>query len=134
MSKRKTNETDASVATFLQGVEPEKRRQDGLAVSEMMEAVTGLQPKMWGTSIVGFGVHHYQYANGKPAEICNIGFAPRANALVLYLGSFPERAALLETLGKFKTQKNGCIYINKLEDVNQEVLKELFAKSYQHRS
>jgi hypothetical protein len=133
MESRKTQENQSDVEAFLGAVKHEKRRQDSFLVTQMMETVSGQGPKMWGTSIVGFGTHHYQYSNGRPAEICNIGFAPRANHLVFYLGEFDERATLLQDLGKHKTRKNGCIYVNKLDDVDLDVLENLFRKAYVHR-
>ena len=133
MSARKTQENETRVESFLLSVKHEKRRQDSFVVAKMMERVSGQKPKMWGTSIVGFGTHHYTYANGRPGEICNIGFAPRTSHLVLYLGAFEERATLLQKLGKHKTHKNGCIYVNKLEDVDLKVLEKMFAEAYRHR-
>ena len=76
---------------------------------------------MWGTSIVGFGKHHYQYANGKPAEICKVGFSPRARSFSFYLPSYPEHASLIKALGKHK-YSGGCLHVTRLSDVDVEVL------------
>ena len=88
---------------------------------------------MWGPSIVGFGEHHYQHANGKDVSICKIGFSPRAQALTFYLGNFPERANLLKKLGKHKMSGGGCLYINKLEDVDTDMLQVIMKKAYNMR-
>jgi len=73
MAERKTQLNDADVKTFLGSVKNEKRRNDSFVVAELMEATSGVKPQMWGPSIVGFGTHHYSYADGRPAEICRIG-------------------------------------------------------------
>lgn len=88
---------------------------------------------MWGPGIVGFGVHHYKYANGKDAEICQIGFSPRSQSLVFYLANFSERAKLLKQLGKHKVSGGGCLYINKLNDVNLNVLETIIEKAYDYK-
>ncbi len=88
---------------------------------------------MWGPSIVGFGKHYYKYANGKEAEICKIGFSPRSQSLVFYLANFRERASLLNQLGKHKVSGGGCLYINKLEDIDQNILETIIEKAYKHK-
>jgi len=131
MTARKTRESRASVGDFLGRVANETRRRDSLAVAKMMRRVTGKQARMWGTSIVGFGKREYAYANGGTGEICKVGFAPRAQSLVFYLGSFDGRAGLLRKLGKHRTGSGGCIYVNKLADVDLEVLEEMIARAYE---
>jgi hypothetical protein len=127
MAELKTRATKASVDTFLQGIKDEKRRQDCYAISKIMEKVTKAEPKMWGTSIVGFGDHHYVYESGREGDWFITGFSPRAQNLTLYtMGSFDSE--LLKKLGKYKTGK-GCLYINKLEDVDVKVLQELIGTS-----
>jgi hypothetical protein len=94
----------------------------------MMQDITGAPPKMWGPSIVGFGSYRYTYASGRSGEICITGFSPRSGALVVYLGPGIDNAKLMGKLGKHKTGK-GCLYINKLDDVDRGVLRKLIEHS-----
>jgi hypothetical protein len=127
MAELKTRATKASVDTFLQGIKAEKRRQDCYTILKVMEKATKAEAKMWGTSIVGFGDHHYVYESGREGDWFLSGFSPRAQNLTLYsMGGFDRE--LLKNLGKYKTGK-GCLYINKLEDVDLKVLQELIATS-----
>ena len=129
MAELKTQRNDASVTEFLDSVEHEGRRQDSLAVLEMMREIAGEAPAMWGSSIVGFGSYHYKYASGREGEWFLVGFSPRKQNLTLYIMSgFEEYDALLGRLGKFKTGKS-CLYINKLADVDIPTLRELVARS-----
>ena len=97
-----------------------------------MREVTGAEPQMWGDSIVGFGSYHYVYASGREGDWPLTGFSPRKRNLTLYImAGFDEYDELLSRLGKFKTGKS-CLYINKLEDVDQEVLAELVKRSAEH--
>ncbi len=129
MSRRKTQENDASVREFLRKVSNETRRKDSVVVAKLMETASGKKPKMWGTSIVGCGKHYYTYANGQEAEICKIGFAPRAQSLVFYLAKFDGKATLLKELGKHRI-RGGCLHINKLDDINLDVLEKIVEKAY----
>lgn len=126
MPENKTKETEASVFDFIQNVDNEQKRKDSFALIEIMKEVSGFEPKMWGPSIIGFGSYHYKYQSGHEGDAPLIGFSPRKNAISLYFscdvnGEHPE---LLTKLGKFKTGK-GCLYVNKLSDVNIEILKQL---------
>ena len=132
MANRKTQENTASVKDFIANIKNETRRKDSQVVLKMLQSITEEKPKMWGSSIVGFGKHHYKLANGKDAEICKVGFSPIAQALVFYLSNFEERAILLEQLGKHKLSGGGCLYINKLADVDISILETLIEKAY-HR-
>lgn len=97
----------------------------------MMERITGEKPKMWGSSIVGFGDVHYKYESGREGDWFGVGFSPRKTSLTLYImPGFSEYRPLMAKLGKFKTGKS-CLYINKLSDVDHDVLEELIAKSYE---
>ncbi len=126
----KTLITDDSVTAFLDKVGNEVRRADAMAVLSLMQKITRKPPRMWGSSIVGFDQYHYKYESGHEGDMCMIGFSPRAQALTLYvLHDIPEREALLEKLGKHKTGK-GCLYINKLADVDMKVLAALIKTSY----
>jgi uncharacterized protein YdhG (YjbR/CyaY superfamily) len=127
MAELKTKATDASVNEFLQGIEDEKKRADCYQILEIMRKATKAEPKMWGPSIIGFGDYHYKYATGRENDWFIAGFSPRKQNLTLYaMGGFDSET--LKKLGKYKTGK-GCLYINKLEDVDTKVLKELVSKS-----
>lgn len=129
MSELKTQKNDASVEDFLEGVENEQKRDDSKRIVELMHDVTGEDPAMWGESIVGFGEYTYRYASGREGEWMLVGFSPRKQNLTVYIMSgFEEYEDLLRRLGKHKTGKS-CLYINKLDDVDIEVLEELVAKS-----
>lgn len=129
MAELKTKITKASVDKFLQGIKDEQVREDCIKITEMMQKVTKTEPKMWGTSIVGFGSYHYKGASGREGDWFLTGFSPRKQNLTLYLmGGFQENEELLASLGKYSTGK-GCLYIKKLEDVNSKVLKELVSRS-----
>ena len=129
MTELKTKKNEASVEGFLESVENEKRREDSFVVLKLMKEVTGEKPVMWGTSIVGFGNYHYKYASGRDAEWMKVGFSPRKKNMTLYImDGFGSYNSLLQDLGKYSTGKS-CLYINKLEDVDREVLKELVKQS-----
>jgi hypothetical protein len=129
MSENKTVPTDKSVEEFLKSVENDKRREDGLKILEMMKDITGEEPVMWGSSIVGFGDYHYKYASGREGDWFKVGFSPRKRNLTLYLMcDVKELRDSLEKLGKHKIGK-GCLYINRLEDVDIGVLREIVEKS-----
>ncbi len=127
--QNKTVETEASVSDYLMAINDEKRRHDSAAIIDLMKEQSGHEPKMWGPAIVGFGSYHYKYDSGREGDAPLIGFASRANAISLYLGSsFDNREELLSKFGKHKTGK-GCIYIQKLEDIDLGVLGEMVVKS-----
>jgi hypothetical protein len=129
MAELKTKATNASVDKFLASVKDEQRRKDCLTIVDLMRKVTKAEPKMWGSSIVGFGDYRYVYDSGRELDWFLTGFSPRKEALTLYLmpGSV-EYSAALKTLGKHKTGK-GCLYIKKLDDVDQGSLKTLVQES-----
>ena len=127
MAELKTRLTRASVGKFLEGIKDEKKRQDCYQLLKIMKKATRAEPKMWGTSIIGFGDYHYVYASGREGDWFITGFSPRVQNLTLYtMGGFDRD--VLKRLGKYKTGK-GCLYINKLEDVDTKVLDELITKS-----
>ncbi|MDA1370935.1 MAG: DUF1801 domain-containing protein [Proteobacteria bacterium] len=134
MAERKTTANAASVKEFLNGVKNDTRRKDSQVVASLMGKVSGKRARMWGPSIVGFDTHHYKLANGEEQEICKIGFSPRIQALTFYLANFNGRAKLLEKLGKHKMGPGGCMYINKLADVDLKVLETIIDKAYKHKS
>jgi hypothetical protein len=122
MVKNKTIETQNSVTDYLNSISDEKRRKDCSTIIKLITEQTGLQPKMWGTSIVGFGSYHYKYQSGREGDAPLSGIASRVNAITLYLGSkFNKREELLLKFGKHKSSK-GCIYFQKLEDIDTNIL------------
>lgn len=132
MAEPKTQATTASVADFLAAVPDPDRRADCLAVTELMRAVTGVEPEMWGPSIVGFGRYRYRYASGREAEWPLAGFSPRKQNLTLYvMAGFDGEDALLARLGKHTTGKS-CLYLKRLADVDRAVLRELVERSVAH--
>jgi hypothetical protein len=129
MAELKTKKTKASVDTFLAKIADEDRRRDCLALVRLMKQVTKAEPKMWGTSIVGFGSYHYQYASGREGDWFVAGFAPRKQDLTLYImAGFSGYGELLAKLGKHKTGKS-CLYVKRLADLDLKVLKQLVTAS-----
>jgi hypothetical protein len=132
MPKNKTNETSVSVQYFINTLTDETKRKDCMSLIEILKNQSGLEPKMWGPSIVGFGSYHYVYESGREGDAPLVGFSPRAAAIALYLsGSFEHRGELLEKLGKHKADK-GCIHIKKLADINIEILGKMIANHIKH--
>jgi len=132
MAELKTQPNEKDVIAYLNSIENEKKRQDSLAIMALMQRVTGEKPVMWGNSIIGFGSYHYKYASGREGDWFLTGFAPRKQNLTLYVMSgFELYDELLEKLGKYKIGKS-CLYINKLEDVDQDILRELVKQSAEH--
>ena len=132
MAEPKTQLSDASVADFLAAVPDPRRRADAEQVAALMERVTRRPPRLWGTSIVGYGSYHYRYASGREGDWPLTGFSPRKQALTLYIMSgFEEYEDLLAKLGKHKTGKS-CLYVNRLEQVDEQVLARLIRKSVAH--
>ena len=127
MAEAKTKPTRTSVKGFIAKVENETRRVDALTLLELFEKATGWKPQMWGPTIVGFGRYSYVYATGNSGESCVCGFSPRKANLVIYSGCTEpaKREALLKKLGKHKVSDGGCIYINKLADVDLRTLETL---------
>jgi hypothetical protein len=129
MAKNKTIQTNNSVLTYVNGINDEKKRQDCAQLIELLHAQTGLEAKMWGTSIIGFGSYHYTYKSGHRGEAPLISIASRTNALTIYLASDSnQKQELLQQVGKHKTGK-GCLYIQKLEDIDLEVLRKMVVHS-----
>jgi hypothetical protein len=124
----KTRPTGVSPAAFIQAITHPQRRADALELVQMMRAITGTSPRMWGPTIIGFDQVHYVYPTGREGDIPLAGFSPRKQALVIYLGPGIDNKTLLARLGKHKAGV-GCLYINKLDDVDKTVLKKLIGKS-----
>ncbi len=130
MAELKTKQTEVSVAEFLEKVEDPARRAECFRLLEIMTKASGHPPKMWGDSIIGFGLYTYHYASGRSGEWMISGFSPRKSNLTVYVSSYLENFAdILSRLGKFKTGK-GCVYIKKLADVDEGVLAELVRASH----
>ena len=132
MSDLKTQKTRQSVTRFLADIEHELRRKDCRAVVKIMREVTGKKPAMWGPSIIGFGSYHYRYASGREADWFLAGVSPRKQSLSIYIMSgFTGHTALMKKLGKHKTGA-ACLHVNKLEDIDLDVLAKLIKKSVAH--
>lgn len=131
MAKNKTIETQTSVADFLTAIKEETRRNDCSTMVKLITKHTELKPKMWGTSIIGFGSYHYKYESGHEGDAPLIGLSPRATAITLYLSNVKEKEDLLKKLGKHKLG-GGCVYIQKLEDINTGILTKLIDHSIKH--
>jgi hypothetical protein len=129
MAELKTKKTEASVEDFLNGLPSEQTRKDCFEIVKIMKQATKEEPKMWGSSIIGFGSTHLKYASGRELDWMIVGFSPRKQNLTLYLtGNFNPYTDLLKKLGKHKTG-GGCLYIKTLQDVDTKVLKELIQRS-----
>lgn len=132
MAENKTKQTSASVDAFLRKIKNKKRQEDSFVVLDLMKKLTKEQPKMWGPSIVGFGSYHYKYESGREGDMPVIGFSPRAQSMTIYImPGFDQHDDLMSNLGKYKTGKS-CLYINKLEDVDQKALVALMKESINH--
>lgn len=133
MTENKTKATDVSVNSYLSAIEDESRRKDCEALARLMLQATNEQPKMWGTSIVGFGSYHYKYPSGREGDSPLAGFSSRKGDITLYLASdLAEHEKLLSKIGKHKTGK-GCLYIRRLSDVDLNVLEQLITDSVAQR-
>lgn len=131
MAENKTRPTAVSVNDFLAGVEPLERRTDSEKVLAMMQEITRLPPRMWGPAIVGFGEHHYRYETGREGDTFIVGFSPRKASITLYFNHGLEpHAERLARLGKHKTGK-ACLYINRLKDVDESILREMIQAAYE---
>ena len=129
MAELKTKKTEVNVEDYLNAIADESRRADCVKVVELIKKTTKLEPKMWGTSIVGFGEYHYKYASGHEGDTCLVGFASRKDSIVLYLcGRDKEFEEILPQLGKYKSGK-GCLYVKKLADIDMKILQTLIKHS-----
>ena len=126
--------TSASVEGFLARVPDRRRREDARRLCAMMQQITGEPPAMWGSSIIGFGTYHYRYASGREGDSALASCSPRRQHLAIYLiGGFESRhRSVLARLGPHKTGK-GCLYIKRLDDVDQDALRELIDRSVRVR-
>lgn len=128
----KTTRTDASVAEFLGTVPHRQRREDAEELCELMRGVTGVEPALWGPSIVGFGQYRYRYASGREGDWPAVGLSPRKQALTLYISDgYDQYAELLARLGPHTTGKS-CLYIKRLSDIDLDVLRTLIKDGFEH--
>ena len=134
MEEIKTKATKESVTKFLRSIEPEQKRADSLQLLKLFAAATGEKPVMWGTSIVGFGTYHYKSdKSAQQGDWFHVGFSPRKQNLVLYILAWKmDEPKELDKLGKFK-RGGGCLYINRLSDIDEKILAKLIKDMYTYR-
>ena len=129
MAELKTKPTGASVTAFVAAIDDSEKRKDVSKLAAMMRRATGSRPRLWGSSIVGYGRYHYEYPSGRSGEWLLTGYSPRKQALTVYIMSgFEPFQPLMERLGKYKTGKS-CLYIKRLEDVDEDLLEDLIRQS-----
>lgn len=129
MNEQKTKATDVDVFEFIDNVDHPKKREDAYKLLQIFEETSGYPATMWGTSIIGFGSYHYVYESGHAGDAPLVGFSPRKAKISLYFATGDtEREALLAKLGKHTSGKS-CVYINKLEDIDIDILKDLINQS-----
>lgn len=130
MAENKTQPTEESVDDFIAAIDNSRRRADAETALALCKEVTGLPPVMWGPSIIGFGSYHYKYDSGREGDMPAAGFSPRKSNMTFYVGDeFEGAEALFAKLGKHK-KSVACLYINKLADVDLDVLREIIARQY----
>lgn len=129
MAENKTKPTEQSVESFLENLDDQQKISDSYSLIELMRDVTGCEPKMWGSSIIGFDQYHYKYASGREGDFLKVGFSPRKRELSIYLMcDYDNQENLMKRLGKHRTGKS-CLYVKKLEDIDLSVLRELVEES-----
>jgi hypothetical protein len=132
MAKNKTTETESSVVEFINAVEDLTKRSDSFDLVKIIQNQTGFEPKMWGSSIIGFGSYHYKYDSGHEGDAPLVAFSPRKAAISLYCyASSESKEELLSKFGKHKASK-GCIYIKKIADIDVEILKKMISLSVEN--
>ena len=126
----KTQLTEASVEEYLANIADEGRRKDCQALTRLIAGVTRQKPRMWGASIVGFGSYHYKYDSGREGDMCLAGFSSRADSISVYvMVDTPAQRQLLAKLGKHRVSKSSCVYVKRMSDIDQGVLKQVIAAS-----
>jgi hypothetical protein len=129
MATNKTTQNEDPIEDFINAVDNEQKRRDSWNMIALMKKITGSEPRMWGSSLVGFGSYHYKYASGREGDFFLTGFSPRKAAFTIYImPGFSEYAELMEQLGPYKTGKS-CLYIKNLDVVDREILERLISKS-----
>ena len=132
MGQNKTQPRRESVTEFLDSVPDEQRRIDALALCALIRNLTGVEPVMWGSSIIGFGTHRYEYETGRKGETAAVGFSPRKKALVLY-GLDTSDEALIDRLGEI-TKGKGCLYVPDFAAIDSAILTKLIQTAFTVRS
>lgn len=129
MAEAKTKPTEQSVDTFIDNLSEEQVKADCKTLVKLMSKITGAPPKMWGSSIIGFGTYHYKYSSGHEGDSCLAGFSPRKQNITIYaMLGIDDFSDLLNKLGKHKTGK-GCLYIKRLSDVDLQILEKVIKRS-----
>ncbi|KGJ95662.1 DUF1801 domain-containing protein [Thalassotalea sp. ND16A] len=132
MNENKTQPSKLDVQTFINNVESQQKRVDTELLLQIFSDTTNKKPVMWGTSIIGFGQYHYQYESGREGDAAITGFSPRKQNIAIYITQgFSQFTELLAQLGKHKTGKS-CLYINKLADIDENILKKIISLSFEH--
>lgn len=131
--QNKTTENRNSVTAFIKKITDEKKRNDCLAIIDLVAKHTGFKPMLWGTAIVGFGSYHYKYETGREGDAPLVGLSPRASSITLYLSNAKAKETLLKKFGKYKLS-GGCIHIQKLEDIDTGILLKMIDASIEHLS
>lgn len=132
MANNKTTQTSTSVDAFVNSIKDETKRNDSRNLIAFIKDQTGLEPKMWGSAIVGFGSHHYRYESGREGDSPNIAFSPRVSSIAIYLSAnFEDREMLLKQLGKYKADK-GCVHIKRLADIDMGILQKMISNHLKH--
>ncbi len=133
MAENKTQKTKLSVEDFINSVDHEGKRKDAFEILDMMKTITSEEPRMWGSSIIGFGDLRYKYASGREGDWFKVGFSPRKAKISMYISGcdVAMHEEQLAKLGKHTTGK-GCLYINKLADVDKEILKEMIDEGFKN--
>ena len=130
MSELKTQPNDKSVDSFLNTIEDNSKKEDAFKLLNLMKSATHEEPRMWGDSIIGFGAYHYKYESGREGDWFITGFSPRKNNFSVYImPGFSRYDDLMKDLGKHKTGKS-CLYINRLSEINSDVLRNLISESF----
>lgn len=125
MSQNKTTPTTQNVADFLASVQPDSKARDAQELDALFQRVTGFTPQMWGASIIGYGRYHYRYETGRTGDFLATGFSPRkARHSIYIMPGYQDYSRILARLGKHRLGKS-CLYVNKLADIDMEVLAEL---------
>ena len=129
-AENKTKATSVSPESFIETIEHDVRRADAKVLLDIFADVTQLVPRMWGPSIIGYGRYHYKYESGREGEFMMTGFSPRkANQVIYIMPGYTDHSAILDRIGKYKIGKS-CLYINKLADIDLDVLRELITAGF----
>ena len=137
MAETKTKPTEITAESFIDTVDHPGKREDAKVLDALFRKVTGEAPRMWGPTIVGYGQYHYRYDSGHEGDICRVGFSPRKAKHSLYVSCScdgeedPAFTALLERMGKHSRGNGGCLYVNKLADIDLGVLEQMIAMGWQ---